>query len=188
MQTKEKLWTYEDYLKLEDDKRYEIIEGELLMAPAPTPYHQAVSRNIEFAMWNYVKKKKLGVVYHAPIDVVLDKHNVFQPDIVFISKERKEIVKEKAIKGVPDLVVEIISPSSLGRDTVLKRNVYERKGVKEFWLVYPDMKCIEVLVLNKEGKYELYDEGCFKEGKSSVSSKVIEGFKIELKEVFEESI
>ncbi len=185
MQTKEKLWTYEDYLKLDDDKRYEVIEGELLMAPAPTTYHQAVSRNIEFAMWSYVKKKKLGKVFDAPVDVVLDEHNVFQPDIVFVSREREEIIKERAIMGVPDLVVEIVSPSSLGRDTILKKNVYERLGVKEFWLVYPDMKCIEVLVLNKEGKYEIYDEGCLEEGKKTVESKVIKGFKLDLKEAFE---
>ena len=188
MQTREKVWTYQDYLKLNDDQRYEIIEGELLMAPAPVPYHQAVSRNIEFALWNYVKKKKLGVVYDAPIDVVFDKHNVLQPDIVFVSEKRKDIIGEKAIVGAPDLVVEIVSPSSLGRDTVLKKDIYERFGVEEFWLVYPDMKCVEALVLNKEGKYELYDEGCLKEGKREVSSKVMEGFKLNLREVFEEEV
>lgn len=185
MRTKEKPWSYEDYLKLEDDKRYEIIEGELLMSPAPVPYHQAVSRNIGFALWSYVKKKKLGVVYYAPIDVVLDEHNVLQPDIVFIFEERKHIVGEKAIKGAPDLVIEIVSPSSLGRDTVLKRNVYEKSGVKEFWIVYPEMKCVEVLVLNEEEKYELYDEGCLVEGKREVSSKIIKGFKLNLEEVFQ---
>ncbi len=185
MQTREKVWTYQDYLKLNDDQRYEIIEGQLLMAPAPIPYHQAVSRNIEFALWNYVKKKKLGVIYDAPIDVVFDEHNVFQPDIVFVSEKRKDIIGEKAINGAPDLVVEVISPSSLGRDTVLKKRVYERFGVKEFWIVYPEMKCVEVLVLGKGGGYELYDEGCLEEGKESVASKVIKGFKLDLKEVFE---
>ncbi|EDP75960.1 Uma2 family endonuclease [Hydrogenivirga sp. 128-5-R1-1] len=90
MTTKEKLWTYKDYLELGDGKRYEVIEGELIIAPAPTPYHQAVSRNITYAMWDYVKNKKLGVVYDVPIDVVLDQNNVLQPDILFISEERKK--------------------------------------------------------------------------------------------------
>ena len=184
MPVKEKLWTYEDYLRLDAENRFEIIEGELLMAPVPVPYHQAVSRNIEFAMWSYVRKKKLGVVYDAPIDVVLDEHNVLQPDIVFVSKERKNIVGKRAIEGAPDLVVEIVSPSSLGRDTVLKKSVYERFGVKEFWLVYPEMKCVEVLVL-EEGRYKLHEEGCLEEGKGSVSSKVLKGFKLDLREVFE---
>ena len=187
MPTKEKLWTYEDYLELEDEKRYEVIEGELIMAPAPIPYHQAVSRNITYAMWDYVKKKKLGVVYDAPIDVVFDEHNVLQPDILFISEERIGIVGDKAIVGVPDLVVEVVSPSTLGRDTVRKKAIYERFGVKEFWLVYPDMKCVEVLTLDKEGRYQLHDEGCLGEGRKSVSSKVIEGFRLGLREVFEPS-
>ena len=187
MATKEKLWTYKDYLELGDDKRYEVIEGELIMAPAPVPYHQAVSRNIEFLMWDYVKRKKLGVVYDAPIDVVLDEHNVLQPDIVFVSEDRKDIVGGKAIEGVPDLVVEIVSPSTLGRDTVRKKAIYEKFGVKEFWLAYPDMKCIEVLTLDRDGRYKLHDEGCLGEGKRFVFSKVIKGFRLELREVFEPS-
>ena len=185
MPVSEKFWTYEDYLKLEDDKRYEIVEGGLLMAPAPIPYHQVVSRNLEFMMWDYVKKKRLGVVLYAPIDVVLDPHNVFQPDIVFISEKRKEIIGDKAINGAPDLVVEIVSPSTLGRDTVLKRSIYEKSGVRELWLVYPDMKCIEVLTLGDEGRYTLHDEACLETESPKVSSKIIKGFRADLKEVFE---
>jgi len=181
------LWTYSDYLCLVSDERYEVIDGDLLKAPTPYPLHQAVSREITFFMWDYVKRKNLGVVFDAPIDVVLDPHNVFQPDIVYISKERKEIIGEKAIMGAPDLVVEIISPSTLGRDTVLKRNVYERKGVRELWLIYPDMKCIEVLCLDGDGKYYLHDEACLEDRKAKVSSKIIKGFRVELKEVFETS-
>jgi len=185
MKLKEKEWTYEDYLKLEDDKRYEIIGGRLVMAPAHRPKHQRISRELEFAIWNYVKEKGLGEVFYVPIDVVLEPKYVFQPDIVFISKERKEIIdEERAIFGPPDLVVEIVSPSTLGRDTVEKREIYERFGVKEFWLVYPEMKCIEVLVLGKEGKYELFSEGCLEEGKGEVRSKVLKGFKLDLKGIF----
>ena len=185
MRTAEKEWTYEDYLKLNDDKRYEIIGGKLIVAPAPRPRHQRVSRNLEFAIWNYVRNKELGEVFYAPVDVVLGEKFVLQPDIVFVSKEREEIIDEdRAIFGPPDLVVEVVSPSTLGRDTLEKKDVYEKFGVKEFWLVYPEMKCVEVLVLNKEGKYEIYDEGCTGEGKREIKSKVIEGFEVKLEEIF----
>ena len=185
MKTAEKEWTYEEYLKLDDDKRYEIIGGRLVVAPAPRPRHQRVSRNLEFALWNYVRSKDLGEVFDAPIDVVLGEKFVFQPDIVFVSREQEEIIDEdRAIFGPPDLVVEVVSPSTLGRDTLEKKEAYEKFGVKEFWLVYPEMKCVEVLVLNEEGKYEIYDEGCLGEGKKEVRSEVIEGFKVRLEEIF----
>ncbi|EDP75959.1 Uma2 family endonuclease [Hydrogenivirga sp. 128-5-R1-1] len=93
---------------------------------------------------------------------------------------------DKAIMGVPDLMVEIVSPSTLGRDTVRKKAIYERFGVKGFWLVYPDMKCVEVLTL-RNGRYQLHDEGCLEGEKDSVSSKVIKGFRLGLREVFEPS-
>lgn len=185
MKLKEKEWTYEDYLKLEDENRYEIIGGKLVVAPVPKPKHQRVLRELEFAIWSYVKEKDLGEVFYAPIDVVFEPKYVLQPDLVFISKERKEIIdEERAIFGPPDLVVEVVSPSTLGRDTVEKREIYERFGVKEFWLVYPEMKCVEVLVLNKEGKYELFNEGCSEEGRGEVRSKVLKGFKLNLREIF----
>ncbi len=183
MQTKEKLWTYEDYLMIEDDKRYEVLEGELMMAPAPGTYHQDISRNLEYLMWSYVKRKRLGVVYDAPIDVVFDEYNVLQPDIVYVCKERKKIIQERAIMGAPDLVVEIVSPSTLSRDTVRKMKIYERFGVREFWIVYPDMKCVEVLYL-EGNSYRVVDEACLEGQKGAVSSMVIKGFKVNLKDIF----
>lgn len=94
MTVKEKKFTYDDYLKLSKDKRYEIINGELLMASAPSPYHQEVCREIFLKLYTYVKSKDLGKVYFAPVDVILDKENVVQPDIIFISKERLNIVRD----------------------------------------------------------------------------------------------
>ena len=185
MRTAQKEWTYEDYLKLSDDKRYEIIGGRLIVAPAPRPKHQKVSRNLEFALWSYVRSKDLGEVFYAPVDVVLGEKFVFQPDIVFVSKERLEIIDEdKAIFGPPDLVIEVVSPSTLGRDTLEKKEVYESFGVKEFWLVYPEMGCVEVLVLSDRGKYEIHNEACLGEGKEEVNSKIVKGFKINLREIF----
>ena len=178
---KKKVWTYEDYLRLADDKRYEVINGRLYEMPAPTPLHQRILIRIAKFMIYFVEKKDLGEVLPSPIDVVLGDKYVLQPDIVFISKDRLGIIGEKAIMGPPDLVVEIISPATVRRDTVVKKGIYEKFGVKEYWIVYPEEKAIEVWALSDEGKYELFNVA---EGEGKVRSKVLEGFEVDLKEVF----
>ena len=178
---KEKVWTYEDYLRLEDDKRYEVINGRLMELNTPTPLHQGILGNIVFLVWDFVRKREVGKILHAPLDVVFSARNVLQPDIIFISKDRLGIIGEKAIMGPPDLVVEIISPATVRRDTVVKKEIYERFGVKEYWIVYPGERAVEVWVLNDKGKYELFSVA---EGEGRVKSKVLEGLEIDLKEVF----
>ncbi len=175
---KEKVWTYEDYLKLTDDKRYEVINGRLYEMPAPTPLQQAISRRISLVLARFLKD---GEFFYAPIDVVLGDRYVLQPDIIFISKDRLGIIGEKAIMGSPDLVVEIISPGTVRRDTVVKKEIYERFGVKEYWIVYPEERAVEVWVLSDKGKYDLFSVA---EGEGKVKSKVLEGLEIDLKEVF----
>ena len=97
--------TYEDYSALPDEKRYELIEGDLYMVPAPDFYHQIVSGNIEFFLRDFVKKRKLGIVVYAPVDVLLSPEDVLQPDILFLSNERRHIITEKNVSGAPDLVI-----------------------------------------------------------------------------------
>ena len=177
----EKVWTYEDYLRLEDDKRYEVLNGRLYEMPAPTPLHQDVMMEIALIMRVFARKEGRGKVLPSPIDVVLGDRYVLQPDIVFISKDRLGIIGEKAIMGPPDLVVEIISPATVRRDTVVKKEIYEKFGVKEYWIVYPEERAIEVWVLSDKGKYELSGVA---EGEGKVKSKVLEGLEIDLKEVF----
>ncbi len=175
------VWTYEDYLRLADDKRYEVINGRLYEMPAPTPLHQRILIRIAKFMIYFVERKDPGEVLPSPIDVVLGDKYVLQPDIIFISKDRLGIIGEKAIMGPPDLVVEIISPATVRRDTVVKKEIYEKFGVREYWIVYPDEKAIEVWVLNDKGKYDLFSVA---EGEGKVKSKVLEGLEIDLKEVF----
>src|SRR3990172_13184924 len=98
-----KKYTYEDYLKTPDDVRYELIGGELLMTPSPETRHQRISGKIVFALEKFVTENDLGEVFHAPCDVHLDDENVVQPDILFISKDRLNIIGEKNIKNDPDL-------------------------------------------------------------------------------------
>ncbi|RMH05494.1 MAG: Uma2 family endonuclease [Aquificota bacterium] len=172
--------TYQDYLKLPEEERYELIEGELLPMPSPTSKHQRVVLKLSVALHLFVEKHGLGLVYPAPFDVVLDEENVLQPDILFLSKENLSKLQERGIFGAPDLVVEVISPSTAKRDLEVKRSLYERYGVKELWFVFPEEQAVEVLFL-EGGRYFLHDMKA-QEGKAC--SRLLEGFCVELREVF----
>lgn len=175
-----KKFTYEDYQKTPDDKRHELIGGELFMAPAPIPHHQKVSRELEFQLLQFVKKNNLGEIFDAPCDVYLDDENVVQPDILFISKDRIAIIGEKNIKGAPDLIIEIISESSAYRDMVQKKKLYARFGVKEYWIVVPEQMSIDIYRLGAD-IYHLH-ETCTKDG--IVESPALPGLRLPLKEIF----
>jgi len=156
-QTQVKLkFTVEDYHNLPESetKRYELLGGELIMAPAPIPYHQEISGKLHFALVQYVRDHHWGKVYAAPLDVILSDEDVVQPDILFISRERSKIIHEDGIHGAPDLVIETLSPATAGRDRTLKRTLYARSGVQEYWLIDPDSKSAEVLTLGPKG-YQL---------------------------------
>ena len=177
----QEVWTYEDYRELPNDQKiYQVIGGKLLMVPAPSTRHQNVSRNLEFIIWSFVKDHNLGVVYDAPIDVVFSSTDVVQPDIVFIARNRLAIVKEKGIFGAPDWVIEIVSPSTSKIDIKLKKDLYERFGVREYWIVFPEDERVEVYLL-EGGNYKL--RGVFlKHDALQVST--IEKLKVNLEEVF----
>ena len=147
---KKKKYTYEDYLKTPEDKRYELIYGELLMTPSPIPFHQRISRRLGFALTKFVEENDMGEVFYAPCDVFLNNENVVQPDIFFISKERLNIIGEKKIQGAPDLVVEIISENSAYRDMVQKKRLYAKFGVKEYWIVIPKEGMVEIYLLKDD--------------------------------------
>ena len=127
---KGKRWTYEEYYRLDEDQRYEIIDGNLLMAPAPDTWHQGWISELHLIFQHHVKRAKLGQVFLSPVDVVLDQENTVQPDLVFVSAANAGIIQRRAIFGVPDLLVEIVSPSSVRRDRYEKRELYSRFGVK----------------------------------------------------------
>ncbi len=153
--TDKKKFTYQDYLKTPDDERYELIEGELLMTPSPITEHQRISRKLTVQLSIYVDKYNLGEIFVAPYDVYFDNENVVQPDILFISKDRLNIIDEKNIQGAPDLLIEIISESNAYRDLVQKKKLYAKFGVKEYWIVIPGEELIEIYTIN-EKIYTLY--------------------------------
>lgn len=144
-------FTYQDYLQLSEDQRYEIVDGDLYSFPASTPYHQKVSRNLAFQLHQFVDEMDLGETLKGPCDVLLSETDVVQPDILFIGKDRLSIIKEPNIHGAPDLVVEILSPASEKRDRGAKQKLYARAGVTESWIADPTAKTVEVLSLGETG-------------------------------------
>ncbi len=129
--------TYDDYLCLPNDgKRYEVLEGELFVSPAPRTKHQIASGNLYAVLHQHVRKHKRGRVFSAPTDVILSQTNVVQPDLLFISNERKKIITEKNIHGAPDLIVEILSETSAEQDRTAKKQIYAATASKSIgWLI-----------------------------------------------------
>jgi Uma2 family endonuclease len=173
-------YTYEDYLKTPDNKRYELIEGELIMVPAPRPRHQRISLRLTAILEKFIEDNSSGEILYAPCDIVFDEENVLQPDILFVSNERQEIITEDNIKGAPDLVIEILSPSTAYFDLVKKKKIYAKFGVKEYWIVDPEEKTVEVYLLEKDS-YKLTQS--FTEG-NSLTSEMFSGLSINLNELF----
>jgi Uma2 family endonuclease len=150
MATSVRRLTYDDLEKIPEERpgdRHELIDGELVVTPSPTPVHQVVSRSIFRRLDHHVESNHLGTVLYAPVDVRLTPDNVLIPDILFVSRDRAHIVGDKAIDAPPDLVVEILSPGTRQRDLDVKRELYARFGVQEYWIVDPEAKTIVVLVL-----------------------------------------
>lgn len=172
-------WTYDDYLRLDDDTRYEIIEGVLEVVPAPDVNHQRIASKLNDALRRYVEKHALGETFFAPLDVKLNDRNVVQPDLLFVSRERSAILG-RDVQGPPDLAVEIISPSSTKRDRLVKRQLYERFGVKEYWVVDPVARSIDVFVPGDRG-YQLLATAA---GTGAVHSRVLPGFSIDVARAF----
>jgi Uma2 family endonuclease len=144
--------TVENYKLLpETGPRYQLIQGDLYMAPAPNRFHQEISRNLEFALQIYLKHHPVGKQFHAPFDVYLDKINVFQPDIIIVLRESLGILTEEGAEGAPDLVVEILSPKTRRLDLVNKKQEYARAGVKELWIIDPAPRIVTMYRFNLDG-------------------------------------
>jgi Uma2 family endonuclease len=173
-------FTYQDYLMIPDDQRYELIEGELIMTPSPAPYHQWLLKNIAFDLEKFIREKKTGKIFYAPCDVYLDNENVLQPDILYISKKRINIIGKKNIQGAPDLVIEILSESTAYRDMVKKKKLYARFGVKEYWLVDPGEKTVEIYLLENNSFILAKRFG----EKDILESPLFSGLKIKLLRIF----
>ena len=162
----------------------QILNGVTVMAPSPFGFHQDIISNLVLLIGNHAKLNKSGKILTSPLDVIFEEgYNVLQPDLIYIKKENMSIFDSNGhIHGVPDLLIEIISASSVSRDTVEKFKIYEKYGVNEYWIVFPEQKVIEVFVL-KDGKYSLL---CSTENSEGiVTSIVLQNFKFNVADVFE---
>ncbi|MBK9013377.1 MAG: Uma2 family endonuclease [Saprospiraceae bacterium] len=180
--------TYQEFKQLEFDDNdtswYELINGELVRKQSPTIRHQNISDNILIAMKTYARKKQLGKVFSAPLDTVLDDGNSYHPDVLFVNKDRYHTLDEKegVVIGAPDLVVEILSKGTAIYDKGDKKDIYEKYGVREYWLVEPHNKSIEIYSF-VEQRFKLVQ---YAEETGIVQSLVLQGFKIDLMKIFEE--
>ena len=172
--------TYADYCTTPEDKRYELLDGKLIMSPGPNEAHQRTQAELGFLLMTFVKANSLGRVYFAPTDVVLSDTDVVQPDLLFVSNERRRIITAANIQGAPDLVVEILSPATAERDKGYKRTLYAQHGVREYWMVGTDAGTITVLLLGDDG-FEVVDT--FGEG-DTLASPALAGFSLKVDDVF----
>ena len=178
---KKKKYTVEDYMLLEEGAPFQLINYDLVMSPSPVPLHQIISVKIVQALSNFLDSKNdNGVLVNAPMDVKFDEGNVLQPDILYISGARKaEIVKER-VEGAPDLVIEILSPSTGYYDLRQKKDIYEKYGVKEYIVIDPIGLVAELYAI-KDGAYYLHQKAQKNEQLNSI---LLPGFSIDLSKLF----
>lgn len=135
----------------DDGNRYEVIDGELYVAPPSVREHQDASGELFGTIWSYLRDNPIGRIYHAPFGVILTGVNGVQPDLVYVSNERRAVLTHQGISGAPDLVVEILSPSTRTRDRGIKLRAYEAAGVIYYWIADPRARTLEERVLGEDG-------------------------------------
>lgn len=144
-------WTYEDYANLpEDGLRHEIIDGAHFVNSSPSTLHQHVSKRLQYQLYTKIELAGLGLLFPAPMDVQLSEFDIVQPDLVVILNENTRKITPTKIKVAPHLVVEIISPSTAGNDRTIKKDLYERSGVSEYWIVDPFEQQVDQWVLRDQ--------------------------------------
>src|SRR5262245_31936834 len=172
-------WTYADYCKIPPDRyRHELIDGRHFVSPAPSSYHQKLALRLAREFLERVEEPALGEVMIAPFDVHLGRGSVVQPDLVVVTQKNRSLVGHAKLTGVPDLLVEILSPSRRNYDRRIKRKKYERAGVREFWIVDPEVPCIEQYVL-RAGAY-----GRAVVCTDSIRLRVLRGVEFDLKRIW----
>lgn len=173
--------TFRDWLKYPDDgKLYELIGGELHVTPAPSVRHQVISGNLFALLREAVTDAGLGRVLYAPVGVMLSDEDVVEPDLVVVLAEHAERIGRQTIEGPPDLVVEILSPGSAGRDLTTKRALYARFGIPEYWIVDPESDSVEVLTL----KEEAYSRDGLYRAADTLRSPLLETLEISVRDLF----
>ena len=183
-QTSKRLYTYDEVVAEfpETNQPCELWDGELIMSPSPSFFHQEIALLIYRSLYDWVSKRKLGKVIIAPLDMVLSPHRVTQPDIGFIATDRLSIIG-RVINGPVDLAIEVISLGNRNRDRIEKRDLYEQYGVKEYWIIDPEAETVDVLWL-ENGRYQL----SMRSGAGQVaSSRLLPGFELPVNAIFQKA-
>lgn len=176
--------TYEDFLGFPDDgRRHELIDGNHVVTPAPNTRHQRVAGRLHLSLGNFVESHRLGEVFFAPLDVVFSDFDVVEPDLVFVASDRMDIIREAAVHGAPDLAVEIVSPSSRKLDETMKRRLFDRFGVREYWVVDPEIEVVKVYRRADDGSFPRVAELSREEG-GVLTTPLLPGFAFELAALF----
>jgi Uma2 family endonuclease len=178
--------TYDDFLQFPDDgKRHELIDGEHYVTPSPNTKHQQVSGNLHWLIRSYLETHPVGKVFYAPFDVLFSQFDVVEPDLLFVSSARlSEVVTLKHVISAPDLIVEIGSPRTRRRDETIKRRLYERSGVKEYWIVDPDVDVVRVYRPG-EGSYTRPLELSLEAG-DTLTTPLLPGLELPLGQIFKD--
>ena len=177
--------TYEDLEFFPDDrKRREIIDGELYVTPSSSMRHQVLLGRLFMAVANYLAgRPETGRVYLSPLDVVLSPHDVVEPDLLFVGHDQLDVLTPKNVQGPPALVVEILSPGTRKTDEQIKRRLFARVGVREYWLVDPELDLIKVLRRGEDSSFRRVAELTAEDG-DTLTSPLLPGFALALAEFF----
>jgi len=176
-------FTYEDFVNFPDDgKRHEIIDGEHYVTPSPNTKHQCVVGSLHLALGNYLETHPIGAIFVAPFDVVFSDLDVVEPDLLYVSRERAGVLTDQNVRGAPDVVVEILSPGTRRIDETIKRKLYERSDVKEYWVVDPELDAIKVYRRVAEGFARVAELSA--EAGDTLTTPLLPGFSVALEKVF----
>ena len=175
--------TYDDFLQFPDDgKRHELIDGEHYVTPSPNQIHQIIVGNLYFAIRGYLEEHPIGQAFLAPFDVVFSNFDVVEPDLLYITAERREILTKQNVQGSPDLVIEVGSPGTRRRDETIKRRLYERAEVSEYWIVDPELEVVRIY--QREGSGFGRPRELSREAGDAVTSPLFPQLKLSLDAVF----
>ncbi len=176
--------TAEEYFQMPEGPPYfQLIDGELVMSPSPTYFHQRITMRLTIALGMYLEANPIGELTGAPSDVQLDEHNVFQPDLYFVRNERLGIIAAQRPKGAPDLVIEVISPGTKRDDLGRKKTISAKRGVIEYWSVFPNLKEVHVYRLQESSE----DPARELKEKDVLETPLLPGLRIHLAKIFKGS-
>ena len=178
--------TYDDFVLFPDDgMRHELIDGEHYVTPSPNRIHQEIIGRLHLLIGSWLQTRAIGRLYLAPFDVVMSRFDVVEPDLLYMSNGRAaRVLTDANVQGVPELVIEVGSPSTRKRDETIKRRLYERSGVSEYWFVDPELDVVRVYRAGSKG-FERQVE-VSREAGDVLSASLLPGLELPLARIFED--